>query len=125
MAAAAHSLEEQHCHLPNVKVDVMARLVRHVRTKVASDKAVPHAIVLRDGTTRQQDAAYYGRAALWLLSSMGGGSDPLPRRRRPVRGGPLACSRTFLTNALRTACATSFSVLKVVNACSASLRAAE
>ena len=41
-------LEQQHGHLPKVKVDVVARLVRHVGAKVPPDEAVPHAIVLRE-----------------------------------------------------------------------------
>ena len=46
-AAILARLEEQHRLLAHVKVDVVARLVRHVRTKVSTHEAMPHAIVLR------------------------------------------------------------------------------
>ena len=47
-------LEQQHRHLPKVKVNVVVGLVRHVRAKVAANEAVPHAIVLRAHNERER-----------------------------------------------------------------------
>lgn len=40
------ALEKQYCHLTQVEVDEVARLVGHVRSEIASHDAVPRRIVL-------------------------------------------------------------------------------
>lgn len=58
--SASSRFEQQHRHLPDVEVCVMPLLVRHVRTKVAADEAVPHAVVLpehRSGTGDVRESA--------------------------------------------------------------------
>lgn len=40
------ALEKQYCHLAQIKIDEMTRLMGHIRSEITSDNAMPRRIVL-------------------------------------------------------------------------------